>query len=170
MTAPAGHLDRAARLLPPAVRVVAGGTTRQASVAAGLAALSERVDLVLVHDVARAFAPTATIARVVGALRAGADAVVPVVAVTDTLRATDPATGELGAVVDRSQLLAMQTPQGFRRDVLVKAHAQGLTGVTDDAALVEAMGVRVTAVAGDERAFKITVPLDLVLARVLAGE
>jgi 2-C-methyl-D-erythritol 4-phosphate cytidylyltransferase len=78
----------------------------------------------------------------------------------------------LGGLVDRSRLLAMQTPQGFRRDVLVRAHSVAAAGdsgdATDDAALVEAIGVAVVAVRGDERAFKITVPIDLALAEALA--
>lgn len=171
IAAPPGSTRAAAELVPGAV-VVAGGQTRQQSVAAALAALDDRADLVLVHDVARAFVPVEVIARVVGALAdASVDAAVPVVAVTDTIRSCDPDTGELGAVVDRSRLLAMQTPQGFRRQVLLAAHERGAAlTVTDDVALVEAMGGRVRAVQGDERAFKVTVPLDLALAEAVAAQ
>jgi 2-C-methyl-D-erythritol 4-phosphate cytidylyltransferase len=168
VAAPATALDRAGSLLPGAT-VVAGGADRQSSVSCGLAAVADDVELVLVHDVARAFVPAEVITRVVDALSGGADAVVPAVPVSDTIRSVDAETGDLGGIVDRAQLTAMQTPQGFRRDVLVRAHAAGAgRRATDDAALVEALGVRVRAVAGDERAFKITHPLDLALAEVVA--
>lgn len=157
-----------ARLLVPDATVVAGGPTRQQSVALALSAVAAEADLVLVHDAARAFVPLETVSRVIAALDAGADGVVPTLPVSDTIRAADPVTGELGGLVDRSRLLAMQTPQGFRRDVLAKAHADAPgTDATDDAALVEALGHRVVAVRGDERAFKVTVPLDLALAEAL---
>jgi 2-C-methyl-D-erythritol 4-phosphate cytidylyltransferase len=167
VAAPTACLEQVRALVPDVV-AVAGGATRQLSVAAGLAALGASADLVLVHDAARAFVPLAVIDRVLAALDAGAEAVVPTLPVSDTIRAADPATGALGALVDRSRLLAMQTPQGFRRDVLARAHAEA-PGVdaTDDAALVEALGHRVVAVEGDERAFKVTVPIDLALAEAL---
>ena len=165
VVAPADHLDVAARLT--GLRVVAGGVTRQESVAAGLAAVPPDADLVLVHDVARAFVPPAVIDAVLTALAAGADAVVPVLPVTDTIRRVDP-TGALDGVVDRSTLVAIQTPQGFRREVLVAAHDRGRGAVaTDDAALVEALGVRVVAVPGAEENFKITTPADLARAEAL---
>ena len=147
--------------------VVAGGATRQESVARGLAALAEDVDAVLVHDAARAFVPPAVIDRVLAALASGAAAVVPTVPVADTVRAVDGRA--LGAVVDRSTLAAVQTPQGFARQVLVAAHAaSGDSVATDDAALVEATGVSVVAVPGAPEAFKVTVPLDLALAGLVA--
>lgn len=167
VAAPAACLERARELVPAAV-VVAGGPTRQQSVALALAAVSPGCDAVLVHDVARAFVPAEVIGRVLERLDAGADAAVPTMPVSDTIRGCDPVTGALGELVDRSRLLAMQTPQGFRRDVLVEAHAAADgAAATDDAALVEALGHPVLAVRGDERAFKITVPLDLALAEAL---
>jgi 2-C-methyl-D-erythritol 4-phosphate cytidylyltransferase len=170
IAAPAGLVDDARRHVPGAT-VVAGGGTRQQSVSRALAQLGDDVDGVLVHDVARPFVPVDVIDRVLGALDAGADGAVPVVAVTDTIRHCDPSSGELGDLVDRSRIAAMQTPQGFRRDVLVRAHDRGRElAVTDDVALVEALGGRVVAVPGDERAFKITVPLDLLLAEVVAEQ
>lgn len=170
VAAPAGFTADAGRHVASAA-VVAGGATRQLSVAAALAVIADDVDAVLVHDVARAFVPVEVINRVLAALDAGADGAVPVVAVTDTIRWCDPATDELGSVVDRSRLRAMQTPQGFRRDALAEAHQRGRSlQVTDDVALLEALGRPVVAVAGDERAFKITVPLDLALAEVLAAQ
>jgi 2-C-methyl-D-erythritol 4-phosphate cytidylyltransferase len=164
---PAAFTADAARHAPAAT-VVVGGVTRQESVACGLARVAPDVEVVLVHDVARPFVPTEVIDRVLAALER-ADGAVPVVPVTDTIRACDPRTGELGQLVDRTRLRAMQTPQGFRRAALVEAHERGHgLQVTDDVALVEALGRPVVAVAGDERAFKITVPLDLALAEVLA--
>jgi 2-C-methyl-D-erythritol 4-phosphate cytidylyltransferase len=164
---PAASVSIAQELVPDAV-VVAGGPTRQQSVALALSAVPGDVDLVLVHDAARAFVPLDVITRVVAALEAGADGVVPTLPVSDTIRTVHPASGELGELVDRSRLLAMQTPQGFRRDVLAKAHAAGVdANATDDAALVEALGHQVIAVRGDERAFKVTVPLDLALAEAM---
>ncbi len=164
---PAAAVGIARELVPDAV-VVAGGPTRQQSVALALSAVPADVDLLLVHDAARAFVPLEVITRVLAALEAGADGVVPTLPVSDTIRTVDPASGELGELVDRSRLLAMQTPQGFRRDVLAKAHAAGVdANATDDAALVEALGSQVIAVRGDERAFKITVPLDLALAEAM---
>jgi 2-C-methyl-D-erythritol 4-phosphate cytidylyltransferase len=171
VAAPPGWVDRAGELVPDAV-VVGGGATRQRSVALALDAVPPDVELVLVHDAARAFVPGEVLERVIDALEAGSTAVVPTLPVSDTIRSVDPGSGELGGLVDRSRLLAMQTPQGFRRDVLVRAHSVAAAGdsgdATDDAALVEAIGVAVVAVRGDERAFKITVPIDLALAEALA--
>lgn len=152
--------------------VVAGGSTRQESVGCGLAALADDVEAVLVHDVARAFAPRTLITRVTQALSDGADAVVPTLPVTDTVR-TVTASG-LGPTVDRAGLASVQTPQGFRRSVLVAAHeagrASGRAEATDDASLVEALGVKVVAVPGAPEAFKVTVPLDLRLAEAVADD
>jgi 2-C-methyl-D-erythritol 4-phosphate cytidylyltransferase len=167
---PDGFAGEAARHVPGAT-VLPGGVTRQESVARALVAVADDVDAVLVHDVARAFVPAEMIGRVVAALADGAEAVVPVVPVTDTIRSCDPRTDQLGAVVDRTKLRAMQTPQGFQRAILTEAHEKGRTlQVTDDVALVEALGRRVVAVPGDGRAFKITAPLDLALAEVVAAQ
>ncbi len=167
VAAPAELVESAAGLVPQA-RVVPGGRTRQESVARSLAVLAEDVDTVLVHDVARAFVPVAVIDRVLAALAAGAVAVVPTLPVADTIRASDG--DRLGEVVDRSRLAAVQTPQGFERRLLVAAHETGAGAeATDDAALAEAYGAEVVAVAGASEAFKVTVPLDLAFAEVLAG-
>lgn len=167
VVAPASELDRAAALVPAAV-VVAGGETRQQSVSCGLAALAEDVEAVLVHDVARAFVPAEVIDRVIDAL-ATAEAAIPVLPVTDTIRRTD-ASGELHETVDRSTLAAVQTPQGFSRAALIAAHEGAPPTATDDAVLIEARGGRVAGVAGDALAFKITYPLDLLLAEAVASE
>jgi 2-C-methyl-D-erythritol 4-phosphate cytidylyltransferase len=147
------------------VVVVAGGAERQDSVRAALAALPPEVDLVLVHDAARCLTPVSVVEAVVDALRAGADAVVPVLPVADTVKQVE---GErVVATVDRSSLRAVQTPQGFRRDVLEKAHSAGPQAATDDAGLVEAVGGTVLTVAGSDEAFKVTRPLDLLLAEAV---
>jgi 2-C-methyl-D-erythritol 4-phosphate cytidylyltransferase len=165
--APESWLAEAAEQAPGTI-VRAGGATRQLSVAAGLAALAPDVDVVLVHDVARAFVPAELITRVLEALSLGASAVVPTVPVTDTIRRVDE-TGRLGGPVDRSRLAAVQTPQGFARAVLDRAHAAaGGVEATDDASLVEALGVEIVAVHGSDDAFKITTPADLVRAELVA--
>ncbi len=143
-----------------AVEVVAGGATRSDSVRAGLAAVPDDVGIVLVHDAARPLADPAVFERVLTAVRDGAAAAVPVVEVVDTVREVD------GAVVDRSRLRVVQTPQGFDARVLRTAHAAG-GEATDDAALVEAAGGTVVLVAGDRANLKVTEPLDLVVAGAL---
>ncbi|WP_263118141.1 2-C-methyl-D-erythritol 4-phosphate cytidylyltransferase [Cellulomonas sp. RIT-PI-Y] len=187
VTAPAGHETAFRALLPDAV-VVTGGATRQESVAAALAVLHEDCDLVLVHDAARPLASPELIARVVEALRAGHRAVVPGLPVTDTITAVDPsassATAALGTV-PRAGLRAVQTPQGFHRDLLDAAHAAAAPDAathaagpggtptaaapdaTDDAGLVEALGVPVWLIPGEESALKITTARDLALAELL---
>ena len=167
VVAPAAELARAAELAGPDVLVVPGGATRQESVACGLAAVGPAAAFVLVSDVARPFVPDAVIASVVAALRGGAVAVVPIVPIHDTVRHRGESTA-LGTVVDRSTLVAVQTPQGFRRDVLVAAHAAGAPGATDDAMLVEAFGHPVVPVPGADESFKITTPLDLARAEAVA--
>ena len=151
----------AGRYAGPPVRVVAGGDERRDSVAAGLAAVDTSVEVVLVHDAARALAPVALFAAVAQAVIAGRPAVVPGLAVVDTVKTVD-ADGVVTGTPDRSALRAIQTPQGFLRDLLQRAHAApGLHAVTDDAALVEALGEPVLVVPGDRSAHKITTPDDL---------
>lgn len=155
----------------PQVLVVAGGAERTDSVAAGLAALGSDVDLVLVHDAARALAPVALFERVIAALDAGAEAVVPGLPLTDTVKVVD-ADGYVRDTPDRALLRAIQTPQGFTRAVLTRAHASGLQA-TDDAALAEACGIPVLVVPGEEDALKITTRDDLARASLrsaLLGE
>lgn len=171
------------------VQVVAGSTaSRQASVSRGLqAALAACPDaqVVLVHDAARALTPPQVVRRVVEAVRAGCDAVVPAVPVTDTVKqvapvvpgAGQPGPEQVVGTLDRSRLRAVQTPQGFRLEVLRGAHEHGAhraadeaVAASDDAALVEAAGGTVHVVPGDSLAFKVTTPLDLALARLLAEQ
>ncbi|WP_295786843.1 2-C-methyl-D-erythritol 4-phosphate cytidylyltransferase [uncultured Microbacterium sp.] len=150
------------------VSVVSGGATRQESVAAGLDALWADVETVLVHDAARALTPAAVFDRVIAALDGGAAAVIPTVPVVDTIKRVD-GEGRVTAAVDRSELAAAQTPQGFRRDVLQAALAAADADHTDDAALVAAAGHDVVTVEGDAVAFKITTAPDLERARALVG-
>lgn len=154
-------------VVPPAdaerERAVAGGTTRSASVRAGLAAVPPGVDIVCVHDAVRPLASAELYERVIAAVVDGADAAVPAMPVTDTIKVVDAAAGVV-QTLDRSTLVAVQTPQAFRRDRLVAAHASG-DEATDDAALIEQAGGSVVAVTGDPVNRKITVPADLEWAR-----
>jgi 2-C-methyl-D-erythritol 4-phosphate cytidylyltransferase len=165
VAAPADRLDDVAALLAGLdVTVVAGGAERQDSVRLALAPLPPDVDLVLVHDAARALTPAAVVDAVIDALLDGAEAVVPVLPVADTVKRVD---GErVVETVDRADLRAVQTPQGFRRAVLEEAHRQD-GAVTDDAALVERLGRTVVTVPGSEEAFKVTRPFDLLVAEAV---
>ncbi|MFR9752831.1 2-C-methyl-D-erythritol 4-phosphate cytidylyltransferase [Nocardia sp. 004] len=161
---PTEFADSAVALLPSSdsVRVVVGGAERIDSVRAGLAAAPEAAYF-LVHDAARALTPPELIARVVARLRAGHRAVVPALPVADTIKSVDEA-GTVTGTPDRAQLRAIQTPQGFTADLLRRAYATHGIQATDDAGLVERLGVQVTTIPGDPLAFKITTPLDLLLA------
>lgn len=138
-----------------------GGRERQDSVARGLAALPPAYELVAVHDCARALVTPELIGRVV-ADAAAHGAAIAAVALEDTLKR-----GTLGTIeqtVPRAGLWRAQTPQAFRRDWLERAHAEAHGSATDDAALVEALGLRVHLTEGDPMNFKITRPRDLELA------
>ncbi len=141
-------------------RVVEGGASRSRSVANGLAAVPERAQVVLVHDAARPLASPELFRQVVAAVRAGADAAVPAVPVVDTIRSLD------GPKVDRDRLRAVQTPQGFRAEVLRSAHHSG-RDATDDASLVEEAGGTVVLIEGERTNLKITEPVDLDVATAL---
>lgn len=142
------------------VDVVAGGDSRAGSVRAGLAAVPETATIVLVHDAARPLASVDLYQRVIGGVRDGAAAVIPVVAVTDSIRHVD------GHPVDRAQLRAVQTPQGFRARTLREAHGRG-EDATDDATLVSALGYEVVTVGGEPENAKLTVPSDLAAANAV---
>jgi 2-C-methyl-D-erythritol 4-phosphate cytidylyltransferase len=151
------------------VLVVTGGETRQDSVARALLALPVDVDVVLVHDAARPLVPEGLVTSVVAAVRAGHDAVVPGLPVVDTVKEVD-ADENVVRTVDRGPLRAIQTPQGFRRAVLQQAHAAAdldATAATDDAGLVERLGLPVHVVPGHEEAFKVTRPFDVVMAEAV---
>ncbi|MFI6944324.1 2-C-methyl-D-erythritol 4-phosphate cytidylyltransferase [Streptomyces sp. NPDC050418] len=150
--------------------VVPGGENRQDSVKAGLDALPPGYAVVLVHDAARPLVPVDTVDAVVEAVRDGAVAVVPAVPLADTVKEVEPcATGPepVLATPPRARLRAVQTPQGFERATLVRAHETVTENVTDDASMVEQLGLPVVVVPGHEEAFKVTRPLDLVLAEAV---
>jgi 2-C-methyl-D-erythritol 4-phosphate cytidylyltransferase len=142
---------------------VAGGATRAESVRNGLAAVPAEATIVCVHDAARPLASPALFASVVEAVAGGADGAIPAVPVTDTVKVVDAA-GVVVDTLDRTTLVAVQTPQAFRADVLRRAHAGG-PEATDDAALVERAGGRVVTVPGEPWNRKITSPDDLDWAR-----
>lgn len=150
------------------ISVVAGGGSRQGSVAAGLAALAPSVQTVLVHDAARAFAPVRLFETVLAAVLESGAGVIPGLPVTDTIKRTDAASRAL-ETIDRSELVAVQTPQGFPRAELAAAYAIATQDFTDDAALFAAAGHPVHIVAGDAEAFKITTPWDLRRAEAMVG-
>jgi 2-C-methyl-D-erythritol 4-phosphate cytidylyltransferase len=178
VAAPQAELAAVRSLLSPAVGdtellVVGGGRSRQESVSLALAVLPADVDVVLVHDAARPLAPSELADAVSAAVRAGADAVVPGIPVADTVKQVDTA-GRVERTLDRAQLRAVQTPQGFSREVLVAAHQAAADdasdesdAATDDAGLVERIGRTVLVVGGAEEAFKVTRPIDLVLAEAV---
>lgn len=176
---------------PIEIDVVGGGRTRQESVARGLDRVFEAYgpdassDCVLIHDAARPLVPGAVIRRVVDALAAGHPAVVPALPVADTIKRVERiADGEADAGLervvethDRTLLRAMQTPQGFHLDAILRAHRdfaekgeEEASAAPDDAALVEAAGLPVVLVRGSERSMKITRPIDLAIAQLLADD
>lgn len=167
VVAPPGLVDdaeaiasRAAGAASESVSVVAGGPTRQQSVASGLAALGGSVRIVLVHDAARALTPSAIFDGVVAAVAQTASGIVPGVPVQDTVKRVDD-DETVVETVDRSELRSIQTPQGFPRAALDDAYAAAVTEHTDDAALFSAAGNTVSVIDGDAASFKITTPWDL---------
>ncbi len=162
LTEPATRMARSRGAL-----VVHGGDTRQRSVAAGLAALPDDVETVLVHDAARALTPPAQFAAVAAAVGPGVG-VIPALPVVDTLKRVHG--GAVLAPVDRAELAAAQTPQGFPKEELLAAYALAAregVAYTDDAALFAAVGGAVRHILGSEEAFKITTPHDLERARMI---
>ena len=168
---PADRVDQTAALFGDRtgdrIVVVAGGPERSDSVRLALAAVGEP-EFVLVHDAARPLTPSSLIHRVVAALREGMPAVVPALPLSDTVKAVD-ANGVVLGTPERAGLRAVQTPQGFQTAILLRAYRQaGVSALaTDDATLVENLGVPVHTVAGDALAFKITTPLDMRLAEAV---
>ncbi len=148
------------------VQVVPGGAERGDSVLAAVRWLPAECDLVLIHDAARAFATSALFDRVAAAVTADTPAVVPGEPVVDTIKTVD-GNGFVVGTPDRALLRAVQTPQGFVRDVLLEAHAAYGSVATDDAGLVERLGRPVLVVAGESDAFKVTTPDDLARAHRL---
>lgn len=175
VAAPADNLDEVTALLgqqefASEVHVVAGGDTRVESVARALINLPDDIDVVLVHDAARPLVPEEVVASVVSAVRSGHDAVVPALPMTDTVKSVD-GNDDVVATLDRSSLRAIQTPQGFRREILQRAHAiADGEGITDDAGMVEALGITVHVVPGHEEALKVTRPFDVVVAEAILSK
>jgi len=171
VAAPPGAADEVRELLEHAhgrasLTVVDGAESRQRSVAAALAAVSADLPIVLVHDAARPLTPSELVDEVAAAVRAGHDAVIPVLPVVDTIKRVDDA-GLVVDTVDRATLRAVQTPQGFSLSTLLAAHAAADLDATDDAGLAERIGVKVHTVPGREEALKVTRPFDLVVAEAL---
>lgn len=156
--------ESAGRREPGVDAVVPGGTTRSASVRAGLAAVPGDADIVLVHDGARPLALVGLFQAVIDAVRAGADCAIPAIPVANTVKRV--ADGRVLETVDRDDLVEVQTPQGFAAAALRKAHANE-PDATDDAALIEASGGTVVVVEGDPGNLKLTHPQDLAVARAL---
>jgi len=149
------------------LEVVAGGSSRQESVAAALDVLPDSVNIVLVHDAVRPFLPSDRITAVIDAVREHGAAALAI-PLTDTLRRG--ANGIFGRSMDRSELYCMQTPQGFRRDWFEEAHERARQegySATDDVALVERLGREVRMVEGTSTNIKITTPADWALAKAL---
>jgi len=164
---PEGYVEKAGQVLKDVdadIHIVEGGQDRQSSVARALAVVPADVDVVLVHDAARPLVPQRVIHSVIEAVRQGADGVVPVLPVADTIKRVD-VQGTVVETVNRDSLRRVQTPQGFVRSVLDQVHADPTVLATDDAGLLEVSGYRVQTVVGDERALKITTMDDLHIAQ-----
>lgn len=165
ITAPAGYEEQFKAIVGQSAEVITGGVLRSDSIRVALKALSPSVESVLIHDAARALASSALAARVLGDVQSGQSAVIPVIKVIDTIKEIDR-DGFVRATPDRSSLVAAQTPQGFNRKVLERAHSAS-DDATDDAALVEAIGVKVKTIEGEASAFKITTKEDIGQALLL---
>lgn len=174
---PAAHLDPPPACLsqawPCPVRVVAGGSRRQDSVARAFGAVDPSTEVVLVHDAARPFASAGLVGRMIVAAQASG-AAIPAVTATDTVKLGRAADGRMwvAATVSRQDVYLAQTPQAFTRDVLAAALAEGATAevATDEAGLVERLGGRVELVEGEPANVKITTPEDLAAARTRVSD
>ncbi|MDD7812696.1 2-C-methyl-D-erythritol 4-phosphate cytidylyltransferase [Mycobacterium sp. CSUR Q5927] len=164
---PPDRTDEAKLILGGTASVVVGGASRVDSVRLALESAGNP-DFVLVHDAARSLTPPDLVVRVVAALRDGHRAVVPVLPVSDTIKAVD-ANGVVLGTPERDGLRAVQTPQGFAAELLLRAYQQAGAGTqfTDDASMVEHIGGQVQTVDGDPLAFKITTKLDALLAEAV---
>lgn len=169
IVAPAGFESQAAAQ-GDGFTVVTGGATRHESVGRGLSALAPDIDTVLVHDAARALMPSQVFERVAHEVERTGNVVVPALEVVDALKSIDRASGLITGNVDRSALVAVQTPQGFVRADLERAHASaGSEDFHDDAAVCAAAGMLVSTVEGNVNGFKITYPDDLTRALALVS-
>jgi 2-C-methyl-D-erythritol 4-phosphate cytidylyltransferase/2-C-methyl-D-erythritol 2,4-cyclodiphosphate synthase len=168
ITAPAGYEDQFRTIVGDSATVITGGVLRSDSVNLALKSLSPSTKYVLVHDAARALATSDLAQRVLNGLISGESAVIPALSVVDTIKEVDR-DGYVRSTPDRSILRAVQTPQGFSVDVLKRAH-EASEDATDDAALVEALGVKVKTIPGEARAMKITNPEDVAMAVTLVRD
>jgi 2-C-methyl-D-erythritol 4-phosphate cytidylyltransferase len=163
IAAPADSLEEASVQLSQVdaeIHIVAGGEHRQESVANALRMVTEDVSIVLVHDAARPLVPIEVTQNVVAAIRNGAKAAIPVLPLVDTIKRVNN-NGIAIETVDRNQLRRVQTPQGFDRATLDLAYQNPEVVATDDAGLMDALGIAVVTVAGDERSLKITTMSDV---------
>jgi 2-C-methyl-D-erythritol 4-phosphate cytidylyltransferase/2-C-methyl-D-erythritol 2,4-cyclodiphosphate synthase len=166
IAAPATHLAEATEIANAVLAtdatldVVVGGDTRQQSIANALAVVGDEIEIVLVHDAARAFASSALFERVADAVRSTSASVIPALEIADTIKRV--AGDRVEETVDRSSLRSAQTPQGFIAAELKRAYANASDDFTDDAALMQSQGKKVSFVAGEVEAAKITTPEDLV--------
>jgi 2-C-methyl-D-erythritol 4-phosphate cytidylyltransferase/2-C-methyl-D-erythritol 2,4-cyclodiphosphate synthase len=165
ITAPAGYEEEFRALVGESATVITGGVLRSDSVNLALKSLSPSTKYVLVHDAARALATSDLAQRVLNELNSGESAVIPALNVVDTIKEVDR-DGYVRNTPDRSVLRAVQTPQGFTVEVLKRAH-EASDDATDDAALVEALGIKVKTILGEARAMKITNPEDIGMALTL---
>ena len=168
ITAPAGYEDQFRAIVGESATVITGGVLRSDSVNVALKSLSPSTKYVLVHDAARALATSELAERVLNGLTSGESAVIPALNVVDTIKEVDR-DGYVRSTPDRSILRSIQTPQGFSVDVLKRAH-EASEDATDDAALVEALGVKVKTIPGEARAMKITNPEDIAMAVTLVRD
>ena len=159
VTAPAGYEDEYKKLLGEEVEVITGGVLRSDSIRIAIAKIPNNYEYVLVHDAARALASTRLASEVINQLIRGQQAVIPTLEVIDTIKEVDNQ-GYVRNTLNRASLKIVQTPQGFNRSVLERAH-QASEDATDDAALVEALGIKVKTIAGEDQAFKITTKGDI---------
>jgi len=165
ITAPAGYEETFRAIVGESATVITGGVLRSDSVNLALKSLSPSTKYVLVHDAARALATSDLAQRVLNELNSGESAVIPALNVVDTIKEVDR-DGYVRNTPDRSVLRAVQTPQGFAVDVLKRAH-EASDDATDDAALVEALGIKVKTILGEARAMKITNSEDIGMALTL---
>jgi 2-C-methyl-D-erythritol 4-phosphate cytidylyltransferase/2-C-methyl-D-erythritol 2,4-cyclodiphosphate synthase len=159
VTAPAGYEAEYKKLLGEEVEVITGGVLRSDSIRIAIAKIPNNYEYVLVHDAARALASTRLASEVINQLIRGQQAVIPTLEVIDTIKEVDNQ-GYVRNTLNRAALKIVQTPQGFNRSVLERAH-QASEDATDDAALVEALGIKVKTIAGEDQAFKITTKGDI---------
>ena len=159
VTAPAGYEAEYKKLLGEEVEVITGGVLRSDSIRIAIAKIPNNYEYVLVHDAARALASTRLASEVINQLIRGQQAVIPTLEVIDTIKEVDNQ-GYVRNTLNRAALKIVQTPQGFSRSVLERAHLAS-EDATDDAALVEALGIKVKTIAGEDQAFKITTKGDI---------